>query len=119
MAKITFACDYCGTVVTKKRGKKAAAHSFCSYTCAAKWRIANGRVRQSYDMNNRGKLPHDMVDIKVTEVIDLFPVCRPVVGKQYRAERYKGQGNPDRIGYVINVNGKRINIRMDECEEVG
>ena len=50
--------------------------------------------------------------------IDLFPEFRPEVGALYRAERYAGYAGIKQIGYVIQVNGHRVNIRESECVEV-
>lgn len=58
------------------------------------------------------------MDIQVVENIDLFPEYKPAVGRRYRAERYQGYAGLKRIGYVIEVNGHRVNVRQEECVEV-
>lgn len=54
----------------------------------------------------------------MTKELELFPEFRPERGETYPAERYAGQGGVKRAGYVICVNGHRVNIRADECVEV-
>ena len=62
---------------------------------------------------------HDIVSIRVTTMLeDLFQDFRPVTGREYRAERYKLQGIAKKVGYVIDVNGHRVNIRQNEGVEV-
>lgn len=70
---------------------------------------------QRHKTSKPGTLPHEKVKIKVTEELTLFDEFEPEKGKVYEAERYNG---PGAIGYVIEVNGHRVNIRWNECEEV-
>ena len=113
-----FKCDYCGNEFTRNHKYPESAHSFCCYQCAAKWRVENGRHNAGFTMENRGTLPYDDVKIRVTKDLDLFPDYRPRVGDVYKAERYQGQNLSKLIGYVIAVNGHRVNIRQNECVEV-
>ena len=49
--------------------------------------------------------------------LDLFPDFVPEVGRVYDAEKYK-DAHYSMPGYVIVVNGHRVNVRYNECEEV-
>lgn len=57
------------------------------------------------------------VKIVVVRKIDLFPGFVPEVGKVYDAEKYK-DAHYSMPGYVIVVNGHRVNVRYNECKEV-
>lgn len=119
MAQITFRCEYCGAEVTKQLKHRNDAPRFCCQSCAGKWRAANGMVPVGFGIKKRGKLPYDIVKIRVTKTLEeLFQVFRPDVGREYQAEKYKGQGAVKSVGYVIDVNGHRVNIRQNECVEV-
>lgn len=113
----TFQCDYCGATVTRERKHGSYPHRFCGYSCAAKWRAKNG-CAPTGPRSVAGGLPHKNVRIRMTKELELFPEFRPECGETYPAERYAGQGGIRRPGYVICVNGHRINIRADECVEV-
>lgn len=79
---------------------------------------AMARCHQAMKSKGQGALPHTDCDIQITKKIDLFPEFRPEVGALYRAERYAGYAGIKQIGYVIQVNGHRVNIRENECVEV-
>lgn len=111
-------CDYCGKEFTRKREYRESTHRFCSRACSARWVSAKGQTLKTFTMENRGTLPHDDVNVRITADLDLFPGYRPNVGSVYKAERYQGQGGSKLIGYVIAVNGHRVNIRQNECVEV-
>ena len=53
--------------------------------------------------------------IRITKEIFLYPEFKPEFGAEYTAERYQYGKN---VGYVIVVNGHRVNVRWNECEEV-
>lgn len=57
--------------------------------------------------------------IRITkEIENLFPECRPIVGKIYDAEYYDPAGTYKRFPpiCIINIAGKRIIIRKNEFE---
>ena len=60
--------------------------------------------------------------IRVTkDIIDLYPHCRPKVGKVYFAEyipRYEGGPQSFKAICFINISGKRIILREGEFEIV-
>lgn len=59
--------------------------------------------------------------IRITkEIVDLFPECRPIVGKIYNAEYHDPVGTYKKFVpiCIINVAGKRIIIRKNEYEFV-
>lgn len=53
--------------------------------------------------------------IRITKEIFLYPEFKPELGAEYTAERYQYGKN---VGYVVVVNGHRVNVRRNECEEV-
>lgn len=53
--------------------------------------------------------------IRITKEIFLYPEFKPELGAEYTAERYQYGKN---VGYVVVVNGHRVNVRWNECEEV-
>lgn len=114
----TFKCANCGKEIIRNVKRPERPRAFCCYTCAAKWRVDHGQYQMGFTMENRGTLPYDDVKIRVTKDLDLFPDYRPKVGDVYKAERYQGQNLSKVIGYVIAVNGHRVNIRQNECVEV-
>lgn len=119
MALTTFQCAYCGKVETKERMRSKSGQNFCSRQCAGKWRAANGMMPKRFGAYKREPPEHDIVGIRVTAMLEeLFQDFRPVTGREYRAERYKLQGMAKKVGYVIDVNGHRVNIRQNECVEV-
>lgn len=59
--------------------------------------------------------------IRITkEIYDLFPECRPKVGKVYYAEYIESYLSYQKFPplCIINIAGKRIIIRQDEFEIV-
>lgn len=123
MAWDSFNCDWCGKKVIRQRRyrPKAYQHKFCSCKCAAQWQVAHGihsKGTSTGKTKQPGALPHTDCNIRITRKIDLFPDFQPEVGVKYRAERYVGYAGVKQIGYVIQVNGHRVNIRENECVEV-
>lgn len=123
MAWEFFNCDWCGKKVRRyqREQSKKYHHKFCSRQCATRWRVAHGCSSKRVSTNatkKPGALPHTDCDIQIAKEIDLFPEFRPEVGAKYRAERYAGYAGIKQIGYVIQVNGHRVNIRENECVEV-
>lgn len=116
---VTFKCKNCGEIAVRTGKSAHKGQKFCCLSCAAKWRTSHvQQVHKTFTMDNRGTLPYDDVNVRITADLDLFPGYRPNVGSVYKAERYQGQGGSKLIGYVIAVNGHRVNIRRDECVEV-
>lgn len=116
--KVTFQCPTCGRWVTRVRDD-SAGKMYCSFECANMARGQNDYEEGYARLRNKaGDLPHDMVKIVITEEIPVFPQFRPVVGKVYRAERYRSDRTSGATGYVIVVNGTRINVREAECSVV-
>lgn len=120
-AKITFVCANCGIVFTKERRKCTRNRRFCCRKCAGLWQSKHRKGDSPFKVKtpDEPRPPrYDVVDIRVTEPLDVFPEYRPTVGRRYRAERYQGYAGLKRIGYVIEVNGHRVNVRQEECVEV-
>lgn len=101
---IQLTCDACGKTFMRAPSKYKAKYNFCSVECAgvAHMVVATGRA--------------DRVQILITRSIPAYPEMRPVCGKVYPAEKYKYRTN--RTGYVVEVNGKRVCVRVDECREI-
>ena len=53
----------------------------------------------------------------IKEILDIWPECRPQVGKVYDAEYVLGTGKARDVA-VIDLAGKRILLRMGEFEVV-
>lgn len=101
---IQLTCDTCGKTFMRAPSKYKAKYNFCSVECsgAAHMAVATGRA--------------DRVQILITRSIPVYPEMRPVCGRVYPAEKYKYRTN--RTGYVVEVNGKRVCVRVDECREI-
>lgn len=115
----TFKCAYCGAAFERNPKKVVSEHVCCSKACARKLEAVGRRSRgENHRTQRKGPLPYETVTIRMTKDVDLFPDFRPETGCDYCAERYRGQYGLRKIGYVISVNGHRVNIREDECVEV-
>lgn len=115
----TFKCAYCGETFERKPTSVVSKNVCCSRTCARKLEAVGRRNRgESHRTQRKGPLPYETVTIRMTKDVDLFPDFRPETGSEYCAERYRGQCGLRKNGYVISVNGHRVNIREDECVEV-
>ena len=110
--RVTFACPVCGREVTVTRKREQKTY-FCGLECY-NFARNNGMWKQTLNQSEPGDLVHHDVKIKITREVPLFPEMRPKVGEIYAAERYEGRFP----SYVIAVNGRRINIRYNECMEV-
>lgn len=115
----TFKCAYCGATFERKPTSVVSKNVCCSRTCARKFEAARRRERgENHRTQRKGPLPHEDVHIKVLHDIDLLPEFHPEKDTVYAAEKYRGQRGKKYIGYVICVNGHRVNIRENECVEV-
>lgn len=104
-----YVCEFCG-----KEFYHAGRNSrrFCGKTCAGR------AILRSNGGSGHKKGKYTMVKIVVTQDLCLRPGMNPIVGNTYDAERYTTQYSRTGVGYVITVNGHRINVRTDECVEV-
>lgn len=115
----TFKCDYCGKTFIRTSKLVRSEHVCCSRRCARYLEAAERQKRgENHRTQRKGPLPHDDVKIKITKQIDLYSDYAPAVGAVYDAERYRFVDRVHLVGYVICVNGHRINIRQGECVEV-
>lgn len=108
--EMAFVCPGCGQTVTRVRDPGQSAY-FCSKKCYVKAQREGTYVQPKPTSESR----FVRVKIRITKMLDLFKDFTPDVGKIYDAERYNGSNI---LSYVISVNGHRVNIRRDECEEV-
>ena len=97
-------CDACGKTFMRAPSKYKAKYNFCSEACA--WTAHREAVM--------GRAEH--VRILITRSIPVYPEMRPVCGRVYPAEKYKYRTS--RTGYVVEVGGKRVCVRVDECKEI-
>lgn len=97
-------CDACGKTFMRAPSKYKAKYNFCSEACA--WTAHRDAVM--------GRA--ERVRILITRSIPVYPEMRPVCGRVYPAEKYKYRSN--RTGYVVEVGGKRVCVRVDECREI-
>ena len=97
-------CDACGKTFMRAPSKYKAKYNFCSEACAwaAHGEAVTGRAER--------------VQILITCSIPVYPEMRPVCGRVYPAEKYKYRTN--RTGYVVEVGGKLVCVRVDECREI-
>lgn len=105
-------CPVCGKSITYQAWKKNK-QKFCSRECVYEARRAGLVSCVSYKQSP--ETTFEKCRIKILRQIPIYKNLRPEVGEIYEAEKYSGLGG---IGYVISVNGKRINVRADECKEV-
>ena len=56
----------------------------------------------------------------VKEILDLWPECRPEVGKVYDADysEYEYRPGKERSAVIVVLAGKKVLLRMDEFEVV-
>ena len=97
-------CDACGKTFMRAPSKYKAKYNFCSEACA--WTAHRDAVM--------GRA--ERVRILITRSIPVYPEMQPVRGRIYPAEKYKYRTN--RTGYVVEVGGKRVCVRVDECREI-
>lgn len=98
---VQLTCDTCGKMFLRVPSRYKAKHNFCSKECSGKAAVAERA---------------DHVQILITQSIPVYPEMRPVRGRVYHAEKYKYRTN--RAGYVVEVGGKRVCVRVDECREI-
>ena len=125
--KIALTCEACGAVFYKTPSYYAINHpKFCSKECRGKAQAEKMEQRRremekeleglrTESESGEKRLPHRLVNIRITAKIPIWPEYQPALGTIYQAERYPTFKAP---GYVIESGGKRINIRADECVEI-
>ena len=99
-------CALCGKEYQPTHGNQV----FCSRKCAGNY------DRRKVIQGKRSGLC-EMVGIRITKEIPVYPELRPKVGRIYQAE--VNRSNPERAFYCIqDIAGKRIIVRNDECTEI-
>lgn len=119
MPIVTFECTGCGATVSRNLKRSDQPTHFCCRECYLAWRDRDGdsRHRRSGAKPAPKAKKCEHVKIAVVRKLDLFPGFVPEVGRVYDAEKYK-DAHYSMPGYVIVVNGHRVNVRYNECEEV-
>lgn len=92
-------CPQCG----KEFMPNCKQQMFCSSGC-------------SQEARRGGPVSAPMVDIRITADIPVYEHLRPAMGRVYRAEDHRVYGGPFFI--VPDICGKRIVVRVGECEVV-
>lgn len=110
----TLVCETCGNQFTAEVYPNSNRR-FCSPRCAG---IEACRAKGRDGSKGYGKLAAVPCKIIVRHPLGLFPGFEPTVGKIYNAAKHNVQGKGQKIGYVIEVNGHRINVRANECIEI-
>ena len=124
--KVALTCQVCGATYYKVPSAIYKAARCCSKECQGKLQAEKFEQRRrelekeleglrTESESGEKRLPHRLVNIRITAKVPIWPEYQPKVGAVYRAERYPVFKAP---GYVIQSGGKRINIRADECVEV-
>lgn len=106
--KTSCTCQNCGKVFSAPPSQR---RKFCSKACVNAWH------KQSKTNTGRflGKgREYELVHIRIKRPIGLKKGFEPELRTVYLAEKYTDYT----LGYVIEVNGHRINIRLNECVEV-
>lgn len=103
-------CANCGKAFTAPRSQH---RKYCSRKCLYAW-----KKREGPKPGIRREREWTPVKICVPRPLGLKPEFEPERWKVYDAERYNSMDAQGKHGYVINVNGHRINVRENECVEV-
>ena len=113
--RMTFVCHGCGKTVTKAVNDDGAKHRYCSTECYTAYRRKHAKNKYKAYCGTHDAKTCRKARIRITKEIFLYPEFKPEFGAEYTAERYQYGKN---VGYVIVVNGHRVNVRRNECEEV-
>lgn len=114
-------CANCGREYNDERKTSRFCSRECYLACVRRAAAARnatvwtGVTRQA--KNGEKRLPHVMTQIVITAEIPVWPQFRPEVGRKIQAEKYV-PGLGSRIGYVVEIGGKRICVREGECKEL-
>lgn len=100
----SYTCDYCGSPFTRQNRASETQLRFCGLNCRDRYNAEKQRIRYS------------KTRIRITKAMNIFPELAPKIGAEFAAEHYKNGAKS--LGYVIEINGKRINVRCDECIEI-
>lgn len=111
-------CPVCGEAFVVDE-KLEPNRKYCNMACYRKSIGADKVTRAKKKYGETAKRRKDRIympcRIRIVKPIDIFDSLRPRVGSEWKAEKYMDAAGY--VGYVIK-NGKRINIREDECREV-
>ncbi len=114
MIEITMHCPTCGKLITR-RTKNTNKRVFCTPECYHAYRDPQKKKHVKLGAAAKPKRT-DGVRVIITKVLPIYADFRPTPGRIYIAEKYESHRAP--TGYVIDVNGHRVNVRKDECKEV-
>lgn len=114
MIEITMHCPTCGKLITRK-AKNTSKRVFCTPECYHAYRDPQKKKHVKLGAAAKPKRT-DGVKVIITKALPIYADFRPIPGKTYIAEKYECHRAP--TGYVVSVNGHRVNVRKDECKEV-
>lgn len=102
-------CPVCGKEVPNR-----ANQIYCSRDCAKE-----AAKREPRDTTPMGKREKDLVRVRITKTVPVFPEMRPRVGGVYMAERVRQKRGSGGMFYVIREIGPMgLVVRENECVEV-
>lgn len=124
--KVALVCQVCRATFYKVPSAITRATRCCSKACQGVMQAEKLEQRRrelakeleglsTESADGVKRLPHRIVNIRITAKVPVWPEYQPRIGATYRAERYPMFKAP---GYVIESGGKRINIRANECVEI-
>lgn len=100
-------CLRCG----KPFQTRVRSRIYCSRPCA-------DAAHRGVDFAKRKKTPPEIVRIRITAQLPVWPEFALTRGAVYDAEKYQSNEH-GRASYIVHKpNGKATLVRMDECEEV-
>lgn len=115
MPNVTQNCPNCGESITR-RLKNGYRHIFCGPECYHAYMKKQEQARDSAKPERLKARKWDGIMIRITELLPVFAEFQPAVGAVYSSEKY--QYRSERPGYVVTVNGHRVNVRWNESMEV-
>lgn len=80
-------------------------------------KIKNAKTAPEKQRTGECRLPHVIAQIVIIAEIPVWPQFCPEIGRKLQAEKYASSIG-SRIGYVVEVGGKRICVRQEECKEL-
>lgn len=102
-------CPVCGKEVPNRTNQ-----IYCSRDCAKE-----AAKREPRDTTPMGKREKDLVRVRITKTVPVFPELRPRLGDVYTAERVRQKRGSGGMFYVIREIGPMgLVVRENECVEV-
>lgn len=84
---------------------------YCSQKCSA-------AARKGISFQSSGRRASEIVKIRLTKPLPVFPEFQLTVGRVYTAEKYAGCSGANTTYIVTRDEKHRTIVRLHECEEV-